>query len=265
MDKQIIDRLKRLGLSNKAIASVATMYDNGEIIDVDIFDTNDEPFDIDEIDSYELLEPVSEQNSNYYGGKEINFGGYLTYLVFANEFLAKSAAKEKIEEVIDEKGLSIINPATIDIEDYIDKDWFEDYYREEFTDYYNDMSDEEDTKFGNALVRECYNKKLIDDTDFYEDEEYNPIYSECRLSINSLVENLVDDAISNMDDLVKAYVDDNGEVKFEDTLLRENLIDMNDLCEDLVKSDGIGHYLAEYDGKDNEYKLSGIKYYLYRI
>ena len=81
----------------------------------------------------------------------------------------------------------------------------------------------------------------------------------------AVVENLVDDAISNMDDFVKAYVDDNGEVKFEDTLLRENLIDMNDLCEDLVKSDGIGHYLAEYDGKDNEYKLSGIKYYLYRI
>ena len=263
MNKQILNRLEELNLSNEAIAVISTMYDNGNIIDVDIFDTNDEPFDIDNIDSYELVETPKVRESDYNRGKDISYFGE-NYLVFADDIWAKNAAEEAVQKLIKSKGVSIINPESINIEDYIDTEWFEDNARQYFEDTAYMSLDKRSERFANKLIEDCYNYDIINEDDFMP-TSYGVNYFKCLLDEDDLIDKYIDYHMDDIKDYVQYFIDKNGEDEFNESLMYNELIDLNKLSEDLVDMDGPGHYLAEYDGIEHKLRFNGNDYYIYRI
>lgn len=48
-------------------------------------------------------------------------------------------------------------------------------------------------------------------------------------------------------------------------LVRSMINDIDDFVEDAISSDGRGHFMNTYDGEENEIKVDGEYYYIYRI
>lgn len=48
-------------------------------------------------------------------------------------------------------------------------------------------------------------------------------------------------------------------------LVRSMINDIDDFVEDAISSDGRGHFMNTYDGEENEVKVDGEYYYIYRI
>lgn len=60
------------------------------------------------------------------------------------------------------------------------------------------------------------------------------------------------------------YMDNFGEEEFNDFVERNNAIDVDELAEYVVRSDGVANSLARYDGEENTYEFDGTTYYIYR-
>ena len=41
--------------------------------------------------------------------------------------------------------------------------------------------------------------------------------------------------------------------------------DMDEFVDDAICQDGRGHFISHYDGKENEYKVNGKMFYVYRL
>ena len=48
-------------------------------------------------------------------------------------------------------------------------------------------------------------------------------------------------------------------------LIRAIIEDMDKFVEDAIDADGRGHFISHYDGKENEYKVNGKMFYVYRL
>ena len=47
-------------------------------------------------------------------------------------------------------------------------------------------------------------------------------------------------------------------------LVRALIVDIDQFVKDAVAADGRGHFLAHYDGDEDEQKIDGVTYYIYR-
>jgi hypothetical protein len=200
---------------------------------------------------------ISNSYGDYYECDSMEF------LVFDDYDEAESAARQYVINVIDDIGFTDI----LGWEDYVDEDWFEDAMRESYESYAEDIASEDSDKFESRLVEECYDRGLIDDDDFYErDGEID--YTDCfRYDQYALQEMLADDLVS--DELIdgyasKWYVDNFGEESFNEVCVENNLIDEDEIADYVVRSDGVAHSLAGYDGQEHTYDLDGVTYFIYR-
>lgn len=147
-------------------------------------------------------------------------------------------ATEQVKEIIEDCGLpqNLIDEAYI--RGWVDESWFEDFWREhhEFVAYGEDIqyiaTEEEMEELKNGQTTE---------------EEIRDNYYE---SLNSSIEG------NEMEEYKLQF----GEQDFQRVLLQENLIDIDRVAEWCVELDGVGHYLATYDG--DEIECNG--YYIYR-
>lgn len=204
----------------------------------------------------ELDDEQSEDIQNEYD--EVYSWGNLEYLVLTNE-QADEKCYEEIQNLIDDCGPDAING----YENFIDEHYFDDAQQQSIQSYCYDIGKyEEDEKFGNRLVRECYENDLIDDTDFEQDEEGNAIYNQCKLDIDELTQKYVEwrcDQQSSLDYMLEIDTPKNL-VKYN-----PNCINMDELVDYVISSDGRGHVLASYDGKEDWIQYQGEEYYIYRI
>lgn len=162
-------------------------------------------------------------------------------------------------ENLDEMGLEALSPDYKDyvIENYLDKDEIDDIMREYYEGYVNDIEDESDDEFPNRLVQEMYDAGILSDDYFERDEDDNIDYStlsdrDGAIDWESKKEAFVDYLVDNMDGY--QFLDDmfgNGPelTKFVE---ENNLIDFDEVAEDCVDTDGVGHFLAYYDGDELE-------------
>lgn len=66
MDMAIVERLEELGLNDFEIAVIKFMYESNSITEKDIFDIGeDEEFNFDNLQNYELNEQAVYDDSNY--------------------------------------------------------------------------------------------------------------------------------------------------------------------------------------------------------
>jgi hypothetical protein len=259
MDEKIIERLVELGLEDKAIALIGHLYDDGDISEEDIFDIgDDEDFNIDNIENYDLAEEPSE----YYGS--IDYNGE-EWLVFDNDQEAYDAAVEDVKTFLEEEGVTGINFDNIGgMDSFVDDDWFRDAEKESFESYCWDIADEGDDTYDNRLVQECYDAGLITDDDFETDEDGEIDYTQCTVSQDELTDKYVDYHMDEIDDFVQNFIWNFGEEEFNTAVIEHNLIDLDRLAEAIVDADRPANTLASYDGDEYTYDFNGNTYYMYR-
>lgn len=184
------------------------------------------------------------------------------YLVYDSYEYATSEAIQSAKDIIEDCGYTCVNGW----EDYVDEEWFEEAIREMNESYAEDIESEGDFTFDNRLVQECYDNDLIDDEDFELDDDGEPDYTQCTVDSYELQEMLAEymtnDAIGY--GAVRYYISNFGEEDFNEAVKQHDLVDIDALAEYCVDEDGVAHYLASYDGNENEIDFNGVTYYLFR-
>ena len=143
-------------------------------------------------------------------------------------------------DLIEECGLDAFTDWARDyiIENCLDVDWFEDYFREDYESYANDIETESanSDEYANRLEEEMAEAECADVEEF----------------IDYLVDSISDDFVGN-------FKFDFGEEMLTEVIMNNNLLDMNAVVDYIKETDGRG-IIASYDGIENE---EG-EYYIYR-
>lgn len=144
-------------------------------------------------------------------------------------------------DLIEECGLDAFSDWARDyiIENCLDVDWFEDYFREDYENYANDIETESanSDEYANRLEEEMAEAECADVEEF----------------IDYLVDSISDDFVGN-------FKFDFGEEMLTQVIMNNNLLDIDAVIDYIKEEDGRG-ILATYDGVENE---EG-EYYIYRI
>jgi hypothetical protein len=227
-----------------------------------------ESFGYEEVDRNTYDEALSDLTDYYAVDKE--YGNvyeidHEEYAVYDDEDEAEQDAIEQTKDIIEDVGFMSVNGW----EDYVEETWFEDALRESFESYTEDIANETSYEYENRLVEECHEHGLIDDDDFRTDEDGNIDYNDCIYNDYKLMEMLTDELVDNaMYEYRYAsawYVDNFGEDAFNETVENNNLVDVDELAEYCVRTDGIAHTLSSYDGEEHRYEFEGTEYLIYRI
>ena len=219
----------------------------------------------DDPDSVSLEDAFEEVATRFYVNSEYD-SVYecddMEFYVFDDYDDAEEAAKQDVIEIIDDVGYTCINGW----EDYVNEDIFEEAMQESNEFYCDDIADESSSEYESRLVEECYENGLIDDEDFEIDEDGDPDYEQCTRDEDDLKEMLANYMTENSGYSYASawYLDNFGEQDFNEFVERNNAIDIDELAEYVVRSDGVAHSLARYDGNENEFDLNGSTYWIYR-
>lgn len=160
------------------------------------------------------------------------------YIIFNNYTDAENEAVAQCKQLMEDCGLTENLILEAEIQGLIDTQWFIDYWQElhEFNAYEEGIqyiaTDEEMEQLENGEISE---------------EEIRDNYF-----------NMLQDSIKGQE--IDEYKFQFGEGYFNDTLIREGLIDIEALAQWCVDMDGVAHFLASYDGEEIEEN----GYYIYR-
>ena len=196
------------------------IYDNTNLVDTLIKCDLVEDVESIEIDSNNIITDLVE------------------YIVFNNYTDAEAEAVEQCKQIMEDCGLSDSLIFEAEIQGLIDTQWFIDYWQglHEFNAYDESIqyiaTDEEMEQLENGEISE---------------EEIRDNYF-----------NMLQDSIKGQE--IEEYKFQFGEGYFNDTLIREGLIDIEALATWCVDMDGVAHYLATYDGEE----IDENGYYIYR-
>lgn len=224
-----------------------------------------EGYDEEDPDSVSFEDAFEEVATRFYVNSEYD-SVYecddMEFYVFDDYDDAEEAAKQDVIEIIDDIGYSGIRGW----EDYVKEEIFEEAMQESNEFYCDDIADEGSSEYESRLVEECYENGLIDDEDFETDEDGDPDYEQCTRDEDELKEMLANYMTENSGYSYASawYMDNFGEEDFNEFVERNNAIDVDELAEYVVRSDGVANSLARYDGNENEFDLNGSTYWIYR-
>ena len=162
------------------------------------------------------------------------------YIVLTEEE-ADEAAEESIKELINDMGLESF---TEDFQQWIldncvDSDWFAEYLEDYEIGYIEDIRCEESDyeEYETRLAEE------MEDAGVDTEEEFLEYLIECY------------------DDPVEWFKDMFGMEEFTNTIEEYDLIDWEVVINEAIEVDGCGHFVATYDGEENEMG----EYFIYRL
>ncbi len=160
------------------------------------------------------------------------------FVVFNNYTDAEECAIELCKNIIEDCGISENLLFTAETHGMIDESWFEDFWRES-----NEFHAYEE---GIQYIATDEEMEQLENGDITEDE---------------IRENYLEGLNSSIDgQWMSEYKFQFGEEEFQRVLIRENLIDIEELSKYCVDIDGVGHFIASYDGDETEHE----GYYIYR-
>lgn len=161
------------------------------------------------------------------------------YMVLTDEEADKVFYDYELD-LIEECGLDAFTDWARDciIENCLEVDWFEDFYREDYEKYANDIETESASsdEYASRLEEEMAEAECVD--------------------VDEFIDYLVD---SISDDFVGQFKFDFGEGMLTEVIMNNNLLDMDAVIDYIKKTEGRG-IIASYDGVENE-----EEYYIYRI
>lgn len=161
------------------------------------------------------------------------------FVIFSNYSDAYSWAKDICKDIIDDCGLTDNLIYEAEIQGMIDESWFEDFWREshEFQAY----------EEGIQYIATEEEMEQLENGDITEDE---------------IRENYLDGLNASIDgQWMEEYKYQFGDEEFHRVLTHEGLIDLDELACYCVDTDGVGHFIASYDGDEIEHE----GYYIYRV
>lgn len=186
-----------------------------------------------------------------------------------DEYQTKRSAFQSIEDLIDDVGVDGLSKSFV--EDYIDEEELKDYFRDGEYDNVReneeDYFDEDDFEYTDPNVQDRIDEievRLEDSEIDQEDaDELNEELDELKNSNKSVPEHLIDDKVESLlDDLVSGNA---LEIIQNYGLTLSNFVNMRDLIEGMIKSDGYGHTLNNYDGSEDTIEFNDETYYIFQI
>lgn len=199
------------------------------------------------IDESELEDSDYDENVFIYDDRE--------YLVLDDQE-AYEAAYNNIEELIDDMGLEAFSKDMQNwiLENAIDYD-FEEAYREMEESYVEDIENEGSREFDNRLIEEMYDADILTDDDFvkYGDNEINHETLKDEVDLNDKKEEYVDYLLNNIPDFREEFIDEFG-IDEVLRLVKEGYadLDIHAIVDEVIRWDGRGPSLADYDGEERE-------------
>lgn len=211
----------------------------------------------DEHDSDENTQRIIRALMNYFGVDEdaievSSWGGGHNFIVNDEEYWvgdyddAYKAAVEDARMILDELGLEALAPDYKDyvVTEFVDTDMIEDWMRESYGYYIDDIEDEQDSEYGSRLIAEMVDAGIVSEDDFVDDELPEDIYEDKKEEfLDYLCDN--EDPMSWLEGMY-------SESEIGKVLEENNAVDFDAIAEDCVDTDGIAHYLASYDGDEIE-------------
>lgn len=160
------------------------------------------------------------------------------FVIFSNYSDAEECATEICKNIIEECGISENLLFTAETQGMINESWFEYFWREsnEFQAY------EEEIEY----VATDEELEQLDNGEIAEDEIRENYLNTLNASIDG----------QWMDEYKYQF----GDEEFQRVLIQENLVDIDELVKYCVYIDGVGHFIASYDGEETEHE----GYYIYR-
>jgi hypothetical protein len=250
-------------VSKKLLAELLEVAD--EIVALE--GTNEDKGDFSAIDDDKIVALAQHLGLTATQAEKIKKTSNNTYGVGDGDFLvctddeATAEAEENIRNLVDDVGIESFN---VNINDFVDVNWFRDAQDESNRFYVEDIENENDHTYGNRLIRELYDGGILTDEDFKKDAEDNIDYSEVNeeVDLDSKKEELIDKMNSDWKDPVDWYIKNFGDLK-EVIKSNPNIVETDALAEYVVSVDGRGHVLNGYDGNEYEEEVNGTTYYIY--
>lgn len=197
----------------------------------------------------------------------------------------RSSAEDSLRSQIDDMGVSAFNPSFaknhLDIEkiEQYAKDIFDDdvYNNPEvyFDDSERELSDEQEQKIEileNKIEKAESSIELLEDFEDSQEkiQELEDYIDDWQQDIESIKSNPEGDFPTEIvDEKVQELVDDaiNDPESFLNNmgLDWENFVDVDELIEDAIDTDGEAHFLNSYDGSSDEIDVEGTLFYVMRI
>lgn len=173
-----------------------------------------------------------------------------TYVVMTEEE-ADDALYDDVESFIDDLGITGFTP---DFQDWIvdnacDSDFLEDYAREDYEYYAEDIESESGSVGANRLIDECIENGIISESDLDENGEYTGSLNLSESLGEYLFNEMYDEYNGNFVEWAKDQFGD----EWVNDLAREGKlnIDVQKVVDEIKDWDGYGNNLARYDGKEN--------------
>ena len=162
------------------------------------------------------------------------------YIVLTDEE-ADEKAEENVRNIIDDIGLQSFSEYFQQwiLDTCVDSDWFEDFLREDMENYIEEIRDEEP----NYVKYESRLDEEMDDAGVNTEEEFLEYLIECY------------------EDPVEWFKDMFGMEEFSNACEEHDLIDWEAVIKEAIAVDGCGHFIATYDGVENEMD----EYFIYRL
>ena len=158
---------------------------------------------------------------------------------------AYDAAVENARSTLDDLGLEALAPDYREyaLKEFGDPDMVEDWMRESFEYYVDDIEDEQDSEYGSRLIAEMVDAGIISEEDFVDDEIPDDRYEQAK---EEFIDYLCDQ------DALEWLFMNFGDKDASKMLEEHNAIDFDRVAEDCVDTDGVAHYLADWDGEEIE-------------
>lgn len=160
------------------------------------------------------------------------------YLVFDDYADAENNAIEQCKQIIEDCGLTETLIFEAEIQGLIDKSWFVDFWEES----HEAIAYEESIQY----IADVEELEQLENGEITEEEIRDNYFNSLQDSING----------QEMEEYKYQF----GEEHFQNTLIREGLINIDALAKWCVDMDGVAHILASYDGEEIEEN----GYYIYR-
>ena len=160
------------------------------------------------------------------------------FVIYSNYSDAENQAIEICKNIIEDCGMTDLLIYQAEVQGMINESWFKDFWREhnEFQAY------EEEIEYV-ATEEEL---EQLDNGEIAEDEIRENYLNTLNVAIDG----------QWMDEYKFQF----GDEEFQKVLVQEGLIDIEELAKYCVDIDGVGHYIASYDGEEIEHE----GYYIYR-
>jgi hypothetical protein len=200
--------------------------------------------DEDDVGDVEIKE--SSQNGMQDAALEVEYSG-AKYLVFDDYNNAEKAARAEVQALLDDMGPSAFNP-----------DWIKHYYSISETDRNIIASEEADYR-----VEDMSDADVMEETGHEYDNEEDLDIESLR---DELREKIAQDIEDRLEDPVQYFCKEQGMYSEEDLFKQSFMqIDEDEVCEDAVQQDGVAHFLARYDGDEQDMNIRGTTYWFYRF